>query len=133
YVPTRRAARDRLQLLAWGRTRRDRVGSSSMRRRLPWLIVMPLMVAGSLGAHTLSGLLAATPGEGILAADRDGGSDRAGVGVAAHSVLPVGVLVALVVATAVTWLLGRAGGRGRGASPWVFLVLPPLAFTSQEL
>src|SRR5262245_12977144 len=105
-----------------------------MRDRLPWLIVLPLMVAGSIGAHALSRLFAGTAAHGVLVADRDGGSDRAGVGVAAHSVLPIGVLSALAVALGVTWLLERARTRQRkGASPWVFFVLPPLAFSSQEL
>jgi hypothetical protein len=105
-----------------------------MRQRLPWLIVLPLMVAGSMGAHALSRLLAGTPVEGAVGADVDGGSDRASVGVAAHSVLPIGVLSAFAVAVGVSWLLGRARGRRRnGASPWVFFVLPPLAFSAQEL
>jgi hypothetical protein len=105
-----------------------------MRQRLPWLIGLPLMVAGSMGAHALSGLLAGTPAEGALGADADGGSDRASVGVAAHSVLPIGVLSALAGAAGGTWLLGRARGkRWNGASPWVFFVLPPLAYSSQEL
>jgi hypothetical protein len=105
-----------------------------MRQRLPWLIVLPLMVAGSMGAHALSGLLAGTPAGGVLAGDHDGGSERAGVGVAAHFVLPVGALSVLAIAGVVTWLVGRARGvRPAGASPWVFFVLPPLAFSSQEL
>jgi hypothetical protein len=104
-----------------------------MRQRLPWLIALPLMVAGSMGAHALSRLLAATPAERAIAADVDGGSDRASVGVAAHSVVPLGVLSALVVAGGVTWLIGRARAGRNGASPWVFFVLPPLAFSAQEL
>jgi hypothetical protein len=105
-----------------------------MRRRLPWLVVVPLMVAGSLGAHALSGLLAGGHAEGLVAADGDGGSDRASVGVAAHTVLPFGLLAALAAAVAMTWILGRRRGlRRRGASPWVFFVLPPLGFSLQEL
>jgi hypothetical protein len=104
-----------------------------MRQRLPWLIALPLMVAGSMGAHALSRLLAANPAERAIAADVDGGPDRASVGVAAHSVLPLGVLSALVVAGGVTWLIGRTRVGRNGASPWVFFVLPPLAFSTQEL
>src|SRR5262245_16671059 len=89
-----------------------------MRQRLPWLIVMPLMVAGSMGAHALSGLLAATPAEHILAADGDGGSERPSVGVAAHSVLPAGVLLALAVTSAMVWLIAS-----RALQPGVVVAL----------
>src|SRR6266540_7193203 len=37
------------------RCRERRVGA--MRRRLPWLIALPVMAAGSIGAHSLSYLL----------------------------------------------------------------------------
>jgi len=107
-----------------------------MRRRLSWLIALPLMAAGSLAAHALSSLLAGGRVEGVASADGDThiASERTSAGFAAHSVLPVGLLVALVIAVGAAWLVGRArGGRKRGASPWLFCALPPLAFSAQEL
>jgi hypothetical protein len=101
-----------------------------MRRRLPWLIALPVMAAGSLGAHSLSYLLVSartTPaGEA---------SERASSGEASYLVLFLGIVAATaIVAACARVLLARAGARRAGSvSPWLFLVLPPLAFASQEL
>jgi hypothetical protein len=100
-----------------------------MRRRLPWLIVLPLMVVGSVAAHLLSYPLVAARAEG---GGREG-TERSSSGLAAHSVLPLGLVAALLGAAGVSWLLAFAcGRRRRGASPWLFLVLPSLAFSVQE-
>ena len=106
-----------------------------MRRRLPWLIALPLMAAGSLAAHALSYVFAGTRAEGISTGDGDMHvTERVSAGIAGHSVLPVGLIAALAVAAGVAWLVGRAPGkREQGASSWVFFALPPLAFSLQEL
>jgi len=107
-----------------------------MRLRLPWLVALPLMAGGSLVAHALSYVFLGARVEGGSGADGDiqGAAGRASSGVAGHSVLPLGLIGALAVAAGIAWLVGRARGkRRRGASPWLFFALPPLAFSLQEL
>src|SRR5712691_877246 len=105
-----------------------------MRRRLPWLIALPLMAAGSFAAHALSYVVAGTRAGGGVDGEIHGASERTSAGVAGHSVLPVGLLVALGIGAGTAWLVGCARGkRGQGASPWLFFALPPLAFSVQEL
>jgi hypothetical protein len=102
-----------------------------MRRRLPWLIALPVMAAGSLGAHSLSYLLvSARTTEAAGEA-----SERASSGGASYLVLFLGIVAATaIVAACARLLLTRAGARHAGSvSPWLFFVLPPLAFASQEL
>src|SRR5438270_11465487 len=96
-----------------------------MRRRLPWLAALPLMAAGSLAAHALAYAVA---GRGGGAIDAPEGAERSSSGLASHSVLALGVIAALVLVAAIAH--GRAA---RGVSPWLFLLLPPLAFSFQEL
>jgi hypothetical protein len=101
-----------------------------MRRRLPWLAALPLMAAGSLAAHGLSRLIAPArvAGEGQELAE------RSSTGVAAHSVVVLGIVGALVGFVCARWLLVSLLRRPRrGASPWLFFWLPPLAFGVQEL
>jgi len=99
-----------------------------MRRRLPWLLALPVMAAGSLAAHSLSYVfVSARAGE-------VGGeaSERASTGSASYLVLFVGILAATaVVAVTARLLLGRRR-RGLAVSPGWFFVLPPLAFALQE-
>jgi hypothetical protein len=101
-----------------------------MRRRLPWLLALPLMAAGSLAAHSLSYLL-------VSARASESGaevSERASSGHASYLVIFLGILTATtVVATGGRLLLGRRCRRGAELSPWLFFVLPPLAFALQEL
>jgi hypothetical protein len=100
-----------------------------MRRRLPWLLALPLMAAGSLAAHSLSYLFVSA-----RAAEGAGeGSERASSGSGSYLVLFLGILAATaVVATGARLLLGRRRQRGNAISPWLFFVLPPLAFVLQE-
>ena len=101
-----------------------------MRRRLPWLLALPVMAAGSLAAHSLSYLFTSA-----RAAEYGGeASERAGTGSASYLVLFLGLLVAMTVVGAGARLLlaRRRGRRGLEHSPWLFFVLPPLAFASQE-
>jgi hypothetical protein len=108
--------------------RERRVGA--MRPRLPWLIALPVMAAGSLGAHSLSYLfVSARTTEGAGEA-----SERAGNGGTSYLVLFLGIVAATaIVAACARLLLARAGARRAGVSHWLFFVLPPLAFASQEL
>jgi hypothetical protein len=106
------------------------VGFSRMRRRLPWLLALPVMAAGSLAAHSLSYLF-------VSARASESGvevSERASSGDAGYLVLFLGILAATaVVASAARLLLGRPRRRGAELTPWLFFILPPLAFALQEL
>ena len=101
-----------------------------MRQRLPWLLALPLMAAGSLAAHSLSYLFVSAraaegAGEASERASRGGGGS--------YLVLFLGILAATaIVATGARLLLGRPRQRGNAISPWLFFVLPPLAFVLQE-
>jgi hypothetical protein len=102
-----------------------------MRRRLPWLIALPVMAAGSLGAHSLSYLVvSARTTEGAGEA-----SERASSGGPSYLVLFFGIVAATaMVAACARLLLARARVRRAGSvSPWLFFLLPPLAFAAQEL
>src|SRR5262245_56402064 len=94
------------------------------------------MAAGSLAAHALGYALAGARAEGLAGPDGDihGASDRTSAGLAGHSVLPMGLLVALGIVAGAAWLVARGrGAREHGASPWLFFALPLLAFSSHEL
>ena len=100
-----------------------------MRRRFPWLLAMPLMAAGSVAAHSATYLVAFTR-------TREHGaelSERASSGDAGYLVLVLGMLGAfMLVACAARLLAGRRDPRASEPSPWLFFVLPPLAFALQE-
>ena len=99
-----------------------------MRRRLPWLLALSLMAAGSLAAHSLTYLVAS-------ARASEGGaevSERTSSGRASYLVLLLGIVAATtLVAVVARLLLGRRCRRGE-LSPCLFFVLPPLAFALQE-
>ena len=98
-----------------------------MRRRLPWLLAVPVMAAGSLAAHSLGYLfITARAGDGDA-------SERASSGPSGYVVLLLGLLAATaLVAAAARLLPARRRPRAFVLSPWLFFVLPPLAFASQE-
>src|SRR5713226_8747903 len=99
-----------------------------MRQRLPWLLALPLMAAGSLAAHSLSYLfVSARAAEGAGEA-----SERASRGGGSYLVLFLGILAATAVAATGARLLLSRRQRGSAVSPWLFFVLPPLAFALQE-
>jgi hypothetical protein len=89
-----------------------------MNRRLPWLLMLPLMAAGCLAAHSVAYRLveptSAESAHGYLAL--------------APLVLAVGI--AFGIAAAVRSAL--AGRLGAGGPAYLFALLPPLAFTLQE-
>ena len=88
--------------------------------RAPWLVSLPVALAGCLAAHIVAYALAAPTGA---------------AGHAAHGYLhelPLvgGAALAVVLAAALRHAVrGRAGTR---PSPWLFAVLPPAAFALQE-
>jgi hypothetical protein len=99
-----------------------------MRRRLPWVVALPVMAAGSLAAHSLSYLF--VPSRSIETGSE--ASERASAGGAGNVVLFLGIVAAMA-AVGAGLALVRRRRCGAAASPWLFFVLPPLAFTSQEL
>ncbi|MGH3104104.1 MAG: hypothetical protein ACRDN6_08415 [Gaiellaceae bacterium] len=87
--------------------------------RSTWLLSLPVALAGCLAAHSAAYFLVEPDPH-----------TRAAHGYLAHLPLLAGAGLAVVVGAAV-WhaLRGRAGAR---PSPWLFAVLPPLAFALQE-
>jgi hypothetical protein len=98
--------------------RRSGIITVMQNTRLPWLLSLPLMAAGCLGAHSAAYRLiehsAAEPAHGYLGL--------------APLLLAIGV--ALGVVAALRSVL--AGHRPAGAPTYLFALLPPLAFTLQE-
>jgi hypothetical protein len=89
-----------------------------MNRRLPWLLMLPLMAAGCLAAHSAAyRLVDPTPAESAH-------------GYLALAPLVLAVGIALGVVAAVRSAL--AGRIGVGGPAYLFALLPPLAFTLQE-
>ena len=89
-----------------------------MSRRLLWLLMLPLMMAGCLAAHSVAYRLV----------EREGA--EAGHGYLASAPLALAVALPLGAAAAVrSALTGRSEASG---CLWVFALLPPLAFTLQE-
>jgi hypothetical protein len=107
-----------------------------MRRRLPWLVALPLMAAGSLAAHALSSAFVGVRAESAVGPE--GGMHdfvgRSSTGLAAYSAVLLGIVAALAAVASASWLIAYLRGRPRrGASAWLFFALPPLAFSLQEL
>ncbi len=100
-----------------------------MRSRSPWLLALPVMAVGSVGAHSLSYVVAAA-----RATESAGeASERAGGGGPSYLVPFLGIVAAAAIVAGCARLLRGRGGRRSSVSPWLFFVLPPLAFASQEL
>lgn len=101
------------------------------RRRLPWLVAVPLMAAGSFAARAATYVCVPRPGgeTGSETAEHlQGGAE----GIQWSLVL--GVVAALVVSAAVLQTaVALSGRRGRTAPAWTFFWLPPLAFVGQEI
>lgn len=106
-----------------------------MRRRLPWVIALPLAFAGSWVAHQAGRALVPGAIEGSEAGEH---LERATVTHGAPPTLAVAALVApfvavgLVVFAARLWTKAR-GRSGRGAGAMWFLILPAVAYVSGEL
>jgi hypothetical protein len=102
-----------------------------MRSRLPWLIAVPVMAAGSISAHSLSYVAVSVR----TTEDAGEASERASNAGSNYLVLFIGMFAATaIVAASARMLLARRRGRRAGSvPPWLFFVLPPLAFALQEL
>lgn len=107
------------------------------RRRLPWLLALPLIVAGSLAAHTAGRALGPSVTLSEFSHQEAGGlsglHERASTGYAGHAVLWLGLVVALIAGAGIYALVVRFGGRNRrGLGAGCFFLLPLLAYSSQE-
>ena len=100
------------------------------RRRLPWLLALPLMAAGSVTAHLVGAALAPA---GPLDHEVAGHGERTSAGVAGQSVMVLGVLVALLVAFALYGAGRRRGATRRGLGAGCFSLLPVVAYSAQEV
>jgi hypothetical protein len=104
------------------------------RRRLPWLLSLPLILGGSFAAHAAGSHLF-PPRTGPL--DPDGGREL--LQRADHGLITVVPVVAgLALALCLALMAGRVRSGIRPASrpgipPSWFVVLPPVAFAIQEL
>jgi hypothetical protein len=88
-------------------------------RRAPWLVSLPVALAGCLAAHFAAYALATPTGHA-----------HASHGYLAHLPLLAGAALAVVLGAALRHAVrGRSGVR---PSPWLFALLPPLAFALQE-
>ena len=99
------------------------------RTRLPWLLALPLIAAGSLAAHSL-GYVVARPD-----VERQAREAQEAGGTYLPQLPPLaGLLLALAIALIASRVVSAARGtRTGGASPWWFFLLPPLGFALQEL
>ncbi len=108
--------------------RRPAHGTPPARRRLPWLLAVPLIVGGSVSAHALGKVL-------FAAGASEHGADevaRVSGGYAAQLPIVVGILASL----ALIWIAARLLRANRsvrsGIAPLWFLLLPPQSFALQE-
>jgi hypothetical protein len=105
------------------------------RRQLPWIVSVPLMAAGSVAAHSLGSALVASRVSATT--DQDGGVDVAGRldhGYVTSLPLLAGLVSALVLVALGLRIYRRLRGDAHsGAPPASFLLLPPLAYTLQEV
>jgi hypothetical protein len=96
-----------------------------MSTRFALLLSLPVAIAGSLAAHAVAYLIAVPDSH-----ERATLLERTGHGYLAHLPVLAGAGLALALAAGVSHAArGRPGAR---PSPWVFALLPPLAFVLQE-
>lgn len=98
------------------------------RRALPWLLAIPLLVAGSLAAHELAYRLAHP-----APAARESVLDASGHGYLAQAPFALGALSAfLIVGLLVAGRLGSRCEEVPALPAWPLALLPPTAFALQE-
>jgi hypothetical protein len=96
-----------------------------MSTRFALLLSLPVAIAGSLAAHAVAYLIAVPDPQARATL-----LERTGHGYLAHLPVLAGAGLALALAAGVSHAArGRPGAR---PSPWVFALLPPLAFVLQE-
>jgi hypothetical protein len=96
-----------------------------MRHRLPWIVAVPVMAAGSLAAHSFTAALTGTRAE-----TGHETAERASNGTSGHLTLLIGFLSALVLVVLARRLLSR---QRRSPSAVTFALLPPLSFAVAEI
>jgi hypothetical protein len=105
-------------------------------RRIPWLLALPLMAAGSVAAHLVGYAVAPAGLERATGTGREVGGlhERASQGVAGHAVLWLGLAVSIVGVICLRAVLARVRGReSRRLGAGCFFVLPLLAYSAQEV
>jgi hypothetical protein len=102
--------------------------SNAMRRALTWLVAVPLIVVGSQVAHGVAYWWTYPQASLRLSV-----LQHSGHAYEAYAPAVLGFLGALEVLVFVIAVLDRVRSRtARPLPPWIFLVLPVLAFTMQE-
>jgi hypothetical protein len=100
----------------------------SRRSLAAWLLVLPLMVAGTQLAHVLAYRLVYPQAQVRLHE-----LIATGHGYMGRAPLLIGIGAALELVAFVSIVAGSARSRGRTpVSPWAFALLPPLAYALQE-
>jgi hypothetical protein len=95
------------------------------RQRLAWVLAVPVMVAGTFAAHSVTAVLVAARGEaGSEAGERHGGGAPAGL------TLLLGFALALLLGILWQRALRR---RESGPTAATFVALPALAFLASEV
>jgi len=109
--------------------------SMPRRDRFPWALSVPLMIAGSLGAHSLGSMVVAARLSAPVDADvRSELAPRVDHGYVTILPVLVGLVAALVlVAAGLRIYRSVRGASHTGALPESFLFLPPLAYVLQEV
>jgi hypothetical protein len=105
-----------------------------MRRRLPWVIALPIAFAGSWIAHLTGRAMTAGAIEGSEATERveRATTTHGGAPLDVAALLAPFVAIALIVFAARLWT--RVRGRSwRGAGAKWFLILPDVAYVTGEL
>ena len=106
------------------------------RVRLPWMLAVPLVVAGSIAAHLVGYTATRVTAQG---GHEEGGElsglhERASSGYAGHAVLWLGLIGALATVFGIRALVARRNGStSRGVGAGCFFLLPLLAYSFQEL
>lgn len=101
-----------------------------MRRRLPWIVALPLMGAGSVGAHVVARLVT---GAHVSDGSKET-AERASTGFAGHTVMLIGIVAAFTFVACAARLISIIRRRTASGTPAeLFFVLPPLAFVAQEV
>ena len=108
---------------------------SVLGRRLPWLLSLPLIVAGSLAAHAAGSATTLGSAGGHAETSEIGAQHaRESGGYAGHAVIWLGLIAAICAVGTIRAGFSRGRGReSRGIGATCFFLLPLIAYSSQEL